>query len=318
MNSQPPRIELLIPVYNEARVIEENLRKIVAIAAAIEPDCRLTILIVDDGSKDGTPDALARFCQTESRARWIGFTRNFGKEAAVQAGLENSDADAVIILDSDLQHPPELIPQMIQLWRSSAKVVEAYKTHRGQEKFSSKLFSSGFYALFHMLTGLDLRGQSDYKLLDRIVVDELLKLHERGRFFRGLIQWMSYPTARIPFVVPKRAGGNSSWNQLKLIRYALHNITSFSAIPLHLVSWCGLFTLVISVLFGGVALFQKWKGQAADGFTTVILLQIFFSGALMLSLGVIGHYLGRIHEELKRRPAYVLRPDSHSTLGGHP
>lgn len=314
MNGQEQaRIELLIPVFNEASVIEAHLRQIVDTAAVIEPDCRLTMLIIDDGSTDGTPDALVRFCQNEPRARWLGFTRNFGKEAAVQAGLEHAEGDAVILLDSDLQHPPVLIVQMVQLWRNGAKVVEAYKAHRGQESLSSRLFAAGFYRLFHSLADLDLRGQSDYKLLDWLVVVQYRQLQERGRFFRGLIQWMNYPTARIPFSVPERAGGSSRWNQLKLLRYALHNITAFSAIPLQFVTWCGLVSLVIGVIFGGIALFQKWQGEALDGFTTLILLLIFFSGAIMLSLGVIGHYLGRIHEEIKNRPFYVLRPETSST-----
>ena len=313
MNEKNQRIQLIVPVFNEAVFIEEHLRQIVDTAKIIEPECRLTILIIDDGSTDGTPDALTRFCESEPRAKWHGFTRNFGKEAAIQAGLEYADGDAIILLDSDLQHPPELIPQMVLLWRSGAKVVEAYKTHRGRETLKSRLFATGFYLLFQTLAGLELRGQSDYKLLDQLVVKQLLTLQERGRFFRGLIKWMNYPTARVPFSVPERAGGNSSWNQIKLLRYALNNITSFSSVPLHIVSWCGLVTIVVGMVLGGVALFQKWQGHAADGFTTVILLQIFFSGIIMLSLGVMGHYIGRIYEEIKHRPSYVFRPDSHST-----
>jgi glycosyltransferase involved in cell wall biosynthesis len=314
MNTQTQAsIELLIPVFNEATVIEEHLRQIIDTAAAIEADCRLTLLVIDDGSTDGTPDALARFCLNEPRARWLGFTRNFGKEAAIQAGLENAEGDAVILLDSDLQHPPELILQMVQLWRGGAKVVEAYKADRRQESLSSRLFAVGFYRLFHSLADFDLHGQSDYKLLDWLVVVQYRQLQERGRFFRGLIQWMNYSTARIPFSVPERAGGSSKWNQIKLLRYALQNITAFSAKPLQFVTWCGLASLVVGVIFGGVTLFQKLQGHALGGFTTLILLQIFFSGAIMLSLGVIGHYLGRIHEEIKQRPIYLLRPEALST-----
>ena len=299
-------VQLIVPVFNEAPVIEANLRHILFAAASIEPDFNLTVLVVDDGSTDETAKALQRFCQHEPRAHWLGLTRNFGKEAAIQAGLDHADADAVILIDSDLQHPPELVNTMVQLWASGAKVVEAHKTHRGQERLSDKLFAKGFYYLFHTLAGLDLRGQSDFKLLDRCVVEQYRQLPERGRFFRGLIQWMNYPTARVPFSVPEREGGESKWRRLNLLRYALRNITAFSAIPLHFVSWCGFTSLLVGIGFASIALYQKWQGQALDGFTTVILLQIFFSGALMLSLGILGHYLARIHEEIKHRPHYLL------------
>lgn len=311
-NSQPS-VELLVPVHNEAPVIETHLGHIFDIAARIGPDYHLTMLVIDDGSSDGTREALKRFCQKNACARHLGFTRNFGKEAAIQAGLDNSSADAVIILDSDLQHPPELIPRMVELWTGGIKVVEACKIQRGRESLTSRIFAAVFYRLFHLFSGLDLRGQSDFKLLDRSVVDQYRQLQEKGRFFRGLIQWMNYPTARLPFSVPERTGGTSSWSRLKLLSYALNNITSFSAVPLQMVSWCGLLSLGVGLFFGVTALVQKWLGQALDGFTTVILLQIFFGGALMLSLGVIGHYLARIHEEIKRRPSYLIDPETKKT-----
>jgi dolichol-phosphate mannosyltransferase len=306
---EPTHIELLIPVYNEASVIEDHLQHILDIAKVIEPRHRLTLQIIDDGSKDATADALKRFCTRMPNARFLTFTRNFGKEAAIQAGLEHTQADAVIILDSDLQHPPELIPSMVELWERGIKVVEAHKVRRGQESLVSRLLAATFYRLFNMLSGLDLRNQSDYKLLDRRVIDQYCRLGERSRFFRGVVQWMSYPTARLPFSVPERSGGSSGWGRVKLFRYALQNITSFSAVPLQLVSWCGLLCLIVGVAFACISLVQKWQGNALDGFTTVILLQIFFSGALMLSLGIIGLYLARIYDEIKRRPSYLLSPE---------
>jgi dolichol-phosphate mannosyltransferase len=306
--SEPAHIELLIPVYNEAAVIETHLRQIIDLAAGVEPRHRLSVLLVDDGSRDGTVEVLERFCRAEPRARYLAFTRNFGKEAAIQAGLEHSRADAVVILDSDLQHPPELIPRMVELWENGIKVVEAHKVQRGRESALSRLLATTFYRLFHALSGLDLRNQCDFKLLDRSVVDAYRRLHEQARFFRGLVQWMNFPTARLPFSVPERSGGSSGWSRVKLLRYALHNITSFSALPLQLVSWCGAACLIVGSVFAAISLVQKWQGRALDGFTTVILLQIFFSGALMLSLGIIGHYLARVYEEIKHRPAYLLAP----------
>ena len=307
-------ITLVIPVYNEARVIEANLHHILQVAQPAGADYSIELLVVDDGSTDGTAQALEHFCALHPRARHLEFTRNFGKEAAIQAGLEHSNSDAVILLDSDLQHPPELIPDMVAMWRGGARVVEARKTHRGKEPWYGKLFAVLFYRLFHSLAGLDLRGQSDFKLLDRVVVLQYQQIRERQRFFRGLIQWMHYPTACIPFEVAARAGGNSGWGLFKLFRYALHNITAFSALPLQFVSWIGALSLFVGLVFGGITVVQKISGQALDGFTTVILLIIFFSGMLMLSLGIIGHYLARIHDEIKKRPAYILHPDTKAEL----
>lgn len=303
-------ITLIIPVFNEAEVIEAHLQQILCAACPPGSAYRIAVLLVDDGSTDDTAAKLASFCSRHSDAGYLHFTRNFGKEAAIQAGIEHAEGNAVIVMDSDLQHPPSLIPHMVALWQAGARVVEARKTHRGKESWSSKLFATVFYSAFHRLADLDLHGQSDFKLLDRLVVLQLRQIKEKQRFFRGLIQWMHYPSACIPFEVPERAGGQSRWSVFKLARYALHNITAFSALPLHFVSWLGLLSLLVGLLFGGIAVLQKLNGQALDGFTTVILLIIFFSGMLMLSLGIIGHYLARIHDEVKQRPNYVLTPDT--------
>lgn len=300
-------IVLVIPVFNEGAPIEAHLRAIVAAAAAIEPACTLRLLMVDDGSTDATAAALERFCAAEPRARWLGFTRHFGKEAAIHAGLDHADADAVIVMDSDLQHPPELIPQMVALWQQGMPVVEAWKSDRGAEGVGERLGAAAFYALFGRFAGLDLRGQTDFKLLDRRVVEAYRALPERQRFFRGLVQWLNFPSARLPFAVPPRAGGTTRWGRWRLWRYALDNLTAFSALPLQLVTWMGALTLAVGVVIGGISLYKKWAGVALDGFTTVILLIVFASGVLMLSLGIIGHYLGRIYDELKRRPPYILK-----------
>ncbi len=307
-----PLVELIVPVFNEGEALAANLQEILHRSAPPGgADYRLQLLVVDDGSSDETQQILRAFCAREPRARTLSFTRNFGKEAAISAGLDHASpaAAAVVLLDSDLQHPPELIPEMIRRWRAGSLVVEAVKAGRGKESLASRCFAQGFYGLFRVLAHLDLRGQSDFKLLDRQVFEHYRHLRERGRFFRGLIQWMNFPTARIPFHVPERETGGSRWSRLRLLRYALHNITAFSAIPLQFISWCGAFSLLVGVVFASLALVQKFRGEAVDGFTTVILLLIFFSGVLMLSLGIIGHYLARIYEEIKARPAYLIRPE---------
>jgi len=308
-SNEHPTVSLVIPVFNEGGVVRAHLRTIAAAASVIEPECSLEILIVDDGSSDETAAELERFCEEEPRARWIGFTRNFGKEAAIHAGLDHADADAVIVMDSDLQHPPELILQMVTLWKQGVLIVEAWKADRGKESVASRFYAAAFYALFGYFSGLDLRGHTDFKLLDRRVVEEYRNLPERRRFFRGLVQWMNFPSARLPFAVPPRTGGQTNWGRWRLFRYALDNLTAFSALPLQLVSWMGGLTLALGLVIGGISLYKKWAGIALDGFTTVILLVIFASGVLMLSLGIIGHYLARIYDELKRRPHYLLKGD---------
>lgn len=304
-----PRITLVVPVFNEAAAIEGNLLIIQQSLDQVSRQCAVIfdVLLVNDGSSDDTPLALDRCCSTTSRTRGLHFTRNFGKEAAIHAGLTHATGDAVIVMDSDLQHPPALIAQMVTLWTQGLKVVEAVKMHRGEESAPSKLLAHGFYRLFHLLSGLNLRGQSDFKLLDRSVVQAYLAMDEHSRFFRGIIQWMGYPTAQIPFSVPERSGsGASKWSRLKLLRYAISNMTAFSELPLHVVTWLGAASLLVGVVFGVISLAQKLQGHAIDGFTTTILLLIFFSGSIMISMGIIGHYLGRVYAEIKRRPMYLL------------
>jgi dolichol-phosphate mannosyltransferase len=306
----PPTITLIVPIYNEAGVLAANLQRILVAAQPTGAHYCVSLLLIDDGSTDDTAQVLVQFCAQYPHTRQLRFTRNFGKEAAIQAGLEHASGDAVIVMDSDLQHPPHLIPHMVSLWQGGARVVEARKTHRGRETWSSKLLAAIFYRTFRGLAGLDLRGQSDFKLLDRQVVLQYRQIKEKQRFFRGLIEWMNYPSACIPFEVPERAGGQSGWSSWQLFRYAIRNITAFSALPLHFVSWLGALSLLVGLVFAAIALQQKINGNAVDGFTTVILLLIFFSGMLMLSLGIIGHYLARIHDEIKQRPSYILHPDS--------
>ncbi len=192
-------------------MIEAHLLQILSAAQPSGADYQIRLLLVDDGSTDDTAATLALFCASHSDASYLRFTRNFGKEAAIEAGLAHAEGDAVVIMDSDLQHPPHLIADMVALWQGGAWVVEARKTYRGKERYASKLFAAAFYRTFHRLAGLDLHGQSDFKLLDRQVVLQFRQIKEKQRFFRGLVQWMHYPSACIPFEVPERAGGQSGW-----------------------------------------------------------------------------------------------------------
>lgn len=300
-------ISLVVPVYNEQAIIFDNLAAI--LRAATNSDCVLELIAVDDGSRDESAAEINRAAQADARIKLVSFTRNFGKEAAILAGLTEAKGDAVVVLDGDLQHPPTLIPQMVDFWKQGLYVVEAVKSDRGNEAAHDGLFARVFYMLFRRFAGLDIEGHSDFKLLDRAVVDAYLSFPERNRFFRGLIGWAKYPSAQIPFSVPERAGGGAGrWNKLKLLRYAINNITSFSSLPLKLVSWVGMVTLAFGALIGINSIAQKLEGRALDGFTTVNLLIITIGGAILISLGIIGHYLARLYDEIKGRPTYIVKP----------
>lgn len=309
-------ISVVIPVYNEAPVLHSSLSHIMQIVdQTLTADQALShytfeFVVVDDGSCDETAQVLAQMAKQESRLRTLRFTRNFDKEAAILAGLKHARGDAVVLIDSDLQHPPSLIVPMIKLWQSGLMVVHAVKTRQQAESWLQKKQADFFYAIFKIMSGLDLRGHSDFKLLDRQVVDMLLDLPERQRFFRGLISWANFPSGQLPFEVsPRPDGSQSKWNWLKLLNYAISNITIFSSLPLKLVTCVGVATLLFGGVIGVISLAQKLDGKAIDGFTTVNLLIIVIGGAVLLSLGVIGHYLARLYDEIKGRPAYLLRDE---------
>ncbi len=267
------------------------------------------MIAVDDGSVDASATEIATAAAQDPRIRVVSFTRNFGKEAAILAGLSDAKGEAVIVLDGDLQHPPHLIPKMLDLWRQGIFVVEAMKIDRGNEALHVGVLANAFYSVFQTFAGLDLKGHSDFKLLDRIVVDSYLGFPERQRFFRGIIGWAQYPSAKIPFsVVDRIGGGPSQWSKLNLLRYAIANITSFSSMPLKLVSYLGFVTLVFGAIIGAISLIQKFEGRAIDGFTTINLLVISIGGAILLSLGIIGHYVARLYDEIKGRPSYLIKP----------
>lgn len=300
-----PRFTLVVPIYNEEPMLAIFVARVCEILAGL-PDTEWQCLFVDDGSFDTTPQLLAALAAQNQQLRYLRLTRNFGKEAAIQAGLSHANGDAVIVLDADLQHPPELIPQMLDHWRRGAEIVEAVKRSRGRESRTRAWLTRFFYRTFIACSGLDIAGATDFKLLDRRVVDAYLALPESSRFFRGLLSWMGFSCVAIFFDVPQRPTAVSRWSLLSLFHYSIRNLTAFSNTPLHIITWFGLLTFAASLVFGGIGLYQKWTGHALDGFTTVILLLLFFASTSMLSIGVLGVYVARIYEEVKHRPAYLI------------
>lgn len=303
--SRPAKVTLVIPVFNEGASIRENLLVIRGYASDLD-SVEASLLIVDDGSIDDTASYVRTLCDAYEDIRLLSLNRNFGKEGAILAGLDYADGDAAIVMDSDLQHPPELIPRMVKIWKSGIDVVEARKSNRGRENLLYSLSARSFYRLFFLCTGMNISDNTDFKLLDRKVIDAYLALPERKRFFRGLIDWMGFPSARVFFNVTPRQGGQSTWSALKLFRLSITALTAFSAAPLYLITLMGGICLSISVIFGSIAVYHKITGVAVSGFTTVILLILLIGSFLMIGIGMLSIYVEQLFDEIKRRPTYLI------------
>ena len=297
-------LSVILPSYNEEKMIAVAAETVTGIldGAGIEHE----LLFVDDGSRDRTWEEIQKASKVNPHVVGVHFSRNFGKEAAMFAGLEQAKGDCCVVIDCDLQHPPEKIVEMYRLWEAGYEVVEGIKEDRGEESGFHKFASLSFYRLISMATGIDMSSSSDFKLLDRKVVDALNQMPERNVFFRALSFWVGFKKAEVHYRVQERTAGESKWSTRSLIKYAITNIGSFSSAPLHLITLMGILMLVIAVVFGVVALVQKIAGTALGGFTTVILLLLFSSSLIMISLGIIGYYVARIYEEIKGRPRYII------------
>lgn len=304
--SAQPRLSIVIPAYQEAAGLAPGLRAIAA--AARQTGLPFEVIAVDDGSSDETWAVISGMGRELPELAGIRLSRNFGKEGAIAAGLDIVRGDACIVMDADLQHPPALVPEMVRRWQEGGwDVVEGVKSHRGRESALHRVTTRAFYRAAAWLTGYDLQDASDFKLIDRRVLNEWRRLGERATFFRGLVAWLGFSRTQVPFEVPPRAIGSSRWSLAALGGLAIHAITSFSALPLQLVTVFGLVMLLVALVMGAQAVRLWWEGLALPGFTTVILLQLIIGGFLMISLGIIGTYLARIYDEVKGRPRYVVR-----------
>lgn len=281
---------------------------IAALDAAVDGHLRSKeILCVDDGSGDDTCAAIEAIQASRPDIVLVQLSRHFGKESAMAAGLSEARGEAVVFIDADLQHPPALIPQMLEAWRAGADVVEGVKQRRGREPLMHRLSAGLFNAVSGRSIGRSLDGASDFKLLDRQVVTALLGCDERHRFFRGLVAWVGFEVVQLPFDVAERSVGRSSWSTLQLMRFALRNLLAFTALPLHMVAGAGAVALLFSVLLGTQTLYRYLSGTALGGFTTVILLQLLLSGILLASVGVVALYVAELYVEAKARPVFIVR-----------
>ena len=297
-------LSVIIPSYNEEKMIPVTAETISSIlkAASIEYE----LLFVDDGSADGTWMQIQAASERDACVRGLHFSRNFGKESAMFAGLEKAGGDCCVVIDCDLQHPPEKIVEMYRLWEQGYEVVEGIKEDRGEETGFHRFAANRFYSLISKATGMDMSSSSDFKLLDRKVIDTLNAMPERSVFFRALSFWVGFRKTEVSYCVQERTAGESKWSTKSLIKYAVTNISSFSSAPLHLITLLGFLMLGVALVFTVIALAQKFSGAALGGFTTVIILLLFIGSIMMISLGIIAFYIGKMYEELKGRPRYII------------
>lgn len=297
-------LSVVIPAYHEQEMVPIAAKTVGEILSRAQIPYEL--IFVDDGSKDATWERILSTAQEDPCVRGVRFSRNFGKEAAIFAGLQQARGDCVACIDCDLQHPPEKLVEMYRLWEQGYEVIEGVKSDRGKESVVHRMFTKLFYALISRATKVDMTRASDFKLLDRKAVNVILTMREKRAFFRALSSWVGFRTTEVSYEVQERMAGESKWSTWSLMKYAVSNITSFTAMPLHLVTVFGFLTLAVSVVMGIVALVQKFMGTALGGFTTVIILLLFLGSLIMISLGIIGYYVGNIYEEIKDRPRYIV------------
>lgn len=297
-------LSVVIPSYNEEKMIGKTAEVMSSILS--ENGIENELLFINDGSRDNTWEEIKNAADKRANVKGINFSRNFGKEAAIRAGLKNAKGDCVAVIDCDLQHPPEVLAQMYECWKNGFEVVEGIKADRGKESKLHKGFAGLFYGLISKAAGFNMQNTSDFKLLDRKAVDAILSMNESKPFFRALSSWVGFKTARIPFYVQERAEGESKWSAVKLVKYAISNICSFSAAPMQIVTFLGGLSLVLSLVLGIQSLIKKFSGQALEGFTTVILIELIIGSIMMICLGIVGYYIARIFDEIKNRPQFII------------
>lgn len=309
------KLSVVLPAYNEEAMLlkaAETLKEILE-----KEKIEYQLIFVDDGSRDQTWSLITEAARRDSHVTGIHFSRNFGKEAAIFAGLANAEGDCAAVMDCDLQHPPQTLVQMYRLWQEGYEVVEGVKRTRGKESAIHRASAGLFYKIMSSATKIDMSRASDFKLMDRRAVDSLLEMPERNAFFRAMSSWIGFRSTTVEFDVQEREAGESKWSTRSLIRYALTNIVGYSSAPMQMVTGAGVVVFLMAVVLGIQTLVKYFSGHAVEGFTTVILLLLFIGSVIMISLGIIGYYISRIYEEVKGRPRYIIsRKIQGETLSG--
>lgn len=306
------RLSVVLPAYNEEQMLAKTCRTLKKILDLAEINYEL--VIVDDGSTDQTWKIIEETAEKDRNVTGVHFSRNFGKEAAIVAGLAQASGNAVAVMDCDLQHPPEVLVKMYRLWEQGYEVVEGIKKSRGTETVFHRKSAGFFYRIMSRATGFNMENASDFKLLDWKAVESVLSMPERSMFFRATSSWVGFKSTSVLFEVQEREAGESKWSTGSLIRYAFRNIVAFTTLPLQFVTIGAGGCFICSLLLLIYSLVRYFTGHAVEGYTTLLIVMLFIGSAVMMSLGIIGYYIARIYEEVKRRPRYIVSRIIH---GGH-
>lgn len=298
------RLSVVLPAYNEELMTAKACRALKEILD--HEGISYELVLVDDGSSDGTWNQIEQIAEQDPNITGVHFSRNFGKEAAIVAGLAQASGDAVAVMDCDLQHPPDTLVKMFRLWEQGYEVVEGIKTNRGKESLLHRKSAGFFYGIMSRATGFDMQNASDFKLLDRKAVESVLSMPERSMFFRATSSWIGYRSISVLFEVQEREAGESKWSARSLISYAFRNIVAFTTLPLQFVTAGAVGCFICSLILLVYSLVRYFTGHAVEGYTTLLIVLLFIGSAVMMSLGIIGYYIARIYEEVKKRPRYIV------------
>ena len=303
MNREPELLSVVAPMYEEEDTVDPFTERVAAALGHLNYE----LILVNDGSKDGTRDAMARAAARDPRVKVVSLARNFGHQPALTAGLEHARGDAIVMLDGDLQDPPEVIPEMLEQWRKGIDVVYAVREQRLGETAFKRITAKGFYKTFRRLTGLNLAVESgDFRLMDRRALDALLKMPERNRFLRGMTVWIGFSQIAVPFVRQERHAGVTKYPLRKMLRFSFDAITSFSSRPLQWATFLGFFFSLVAFLAIPLTIIARYANIFERGVPTTIIAVLLLGGIQLITLGIIGEYVGRIYDEVKHRPLYVV------------
>ena len=301
-------LSIVVPCYNEDAVLPELHRRLVAVLEQI-PDSSFELIYTDDGSHDGTPDLLRQLQASDARVRVVALSRNFGHQLAVTAGLEHATGEALVIIDADLQDPPEVIPEMIERWHDGYQVVYGLRATRGGESMFKLWTAKAFYRLINLVSDIEIPlDVGDFRLLDRKVVDVLLAMPERDRFLRGMVSWIGFKQVAVIYDRAPRRAGESKYPLMKMLRFAVDSVLSFSFVPLRLAIWVGFGAIAAS--FAGIVyalVIRLYTTDWVRGWASIFTAVLFLGGVQLITLGIVGEYVGRIYAEVKLRPLYVVR-----------
>ncbi|MBI4744684.1 MAG: glycosyltransferase family 2 protein [Actinobacteria bacterium] len=297
---------IVVPVYNEVEVLPELYKRLTQVLNKL--DGASEVIFVNDGSKDNSLTLLSELSEKDNRVKVISLSRNFGHQIAITTGIDYAKGQAVIIMDADLQDPPEIIPRLIEGWKNGYDIVYAVREKRKGESFFKKITASLFYKLIRKITNVDIpMDAGDFRLLSRRVVDRLKTFEERNRFVRGLISWMGYKQIGIRFKRDKRFAGKTKYPLRKMLKFAFDGITSFSFVPLQIATYFGFFISFCSFLYAFYVIAIKLlTNKLVPGWTSLIVTVLFLGGIQLITLGIVGEYIGRIYDEVKRRPLYLV------------